>query len=392
MDSFYLSWKYICHNKARTATLVACITLIAFLPLALDLLLDRSEEQLMSRAESTPLLVGAKGSALDLSMSTLYFGDQVPELIPMKASDKIMDADLAISVPMYVRFKARGFPIVGTTFDYFEFRKLVVEKGEMLTLLGDCIVGATVANALGLSPGSSLVSSPESLFDLTGVYPLKMKVKGILKRTYTPDDLAVFVDLKTAWIIQGLMHGHKDVKKDGDKSVILKKTDQNITANAKLFQYTEITEKNMDSFHFHGDTSSYPLTAVMVFPDDKKSGTILMGRYLSKEESLQIIKPRDVIAGLMETIFRFKNILDAVIMMVGLATLLAIILVFALSFRLRQAEIQTIFRLGCQKMTMGFIFGAEIVIIIILSGLFCAGLLFLVNFYADDLVRMVFIR
>jgi putative ABC transport system permease protein len=392
MDSLYLSWRYICHNKARTATLVACITLIAFLPLALDLLLDRSEEQLMSRAESTPLLVGAKGSALDLSMNTLYFGDQVPELIPMKASDKIMDSDLAISVPMYVRYKARGFPIVGTTFDYFEFRKLVVEKGEMLTLLGDCIVGATVANALGLSPGSSLVSSPESLFDLTGVYPLKMKVKGILKRTYTPDDIAVFVDLKTAWIIQGLMHGHKDVKKDGDKSVILKKTDQNITANAKLFQYTEITEKNMDSFHFHGDTSSYPLTAVMVFPNDKKSGTILMGRYLSKEESLQIIKPRDVIAGLMETIFRFKNILDAVIMMVGLATLLAIILVFALSLRLRQAEIQTIFRLGCQKMTMGFIFGAEIVIITILSGLFCAGLLFLVNFYADDLVRMVFIR
>ena len=392
MDSLYLSWRYICHNKARTATLVACITLIAFLPLALDLLLDRSEEQLMSQAESTPLLVGAKGSALDLSMNTLYFGDQVPELIPMKASDKIMDSDLAISVPMYVRFKARGFPIVGTTFDYFEFRKLVVEKGEMLTLLGDCIVGATVANALGLSPGSSLVSSPESLFDLTGVYPLKMKVKGILKRTYTPDDIAVFVDLKTAWIIQGLMHGHKDVKKDGDKSVILKKTDQNITANAKLFQYTEITEKNMDSFHFHGDTSNYPLTAVMVFPNDKKSGTILMGRYLSKEESLQIIKPRDVIAGLMETIFRFKNILDAVIMMVGLATLLAITLVFALSFRLRQAEIQTIFRLGCQKMTMGFIFGAEIVIITILSGLFCAGLLFLVNFYADDLVRMVFIR
>jgi putative ABC transport system permease protein len=392
MDSLYLSWRYICHNKARTATLVACITLIAFLPLALDLLLDRSEEQLMSRAESTPLLLGAKGSALDLSMNTLYFGDQVPELIPMKASDKIMDSDLAISVPMYVRFKARGFPIVGTTFDYFEFRKLVVEKGEMLTLLGDCIVGATVANALGLSPGSSLVSSPESLFDLTGVYPLKMKVKGILKRTYTPDDIAVFVDLKTAWIIQGLMHGHKDVKKDGDKSVILKKTDQNITANAKLFQYTEITEKNMDSFHFHGDTSNYPLTAVMVFPNDKKSGTILMGRYLSKEESLQIIKPRDVIAGLMETIFRFKNILDAVIMMVGLATLLAITLVFALSFRLRQAEIQTIFRLGCQKMTMGFIFGAEIVIITILSGLFCAGLLFLVNFYADDLVRMVFIR
>ena len=168
MDSLYLSFRYLCHNKARTATVVACITLIAFLPLALDLLLDKSEQQLMSRAASTPLLVGAKGSALDLSMNSLYFGDQVPELIPMEAADQIMDTDLAISVPLYVRFNARGFPIVGTTFDYFEVRKLEVEKGEMLTLLGDCVVGAKAADQLGLSPGSSIVSSPESLFDLTG--------------------------------------------------------------------------------------------------------------------------------------------------------------------------------------------------------------------------------
>ena len=392
MDSLYLSFRYLYHNKARTVTIVACITLIAFLPMSLDLLLDKSEQQLMSRAVSSPLLVGAKGSALDLSMNALYFGEQVPELISMQAADEIMDTDLAVPVPMYVRFKARGLPIVGTSFDYFELRRLEVENGEMLSHLGDCVAGFTAAQQLGLKPGSSIVSSPESLFDLTGVYPLKMKVKGILKRAYTPDDRAIFVDLKTAWIIQGLMHGHKDLEKADDKSVILKKSDQNITANAKLFQYTEITEENMASFHFHGNRSTYPITAVMVFPHDDRSKTILMGRYLSEGETLQVIQPRKVITGLMETIFRFKSILDAVITMVGLATFLAIILVFSLSFRLRQAEIQTIFKLGCRKMTMGYLLAAEICILCILSAFFCAGLLYVVNIYADDLVRMVFIR
>ncbi len=129
MDAFYLSYRYLIHNKARTATLVACITLIGFLPLALDLLLDKSEAQLMSRAVSTPLLLGAKGSALDLSMNTLYFGNQVPELITMADSDDIMDSGLAVAVPMYVRFKARGFPVVGTSFDYSDYRNLEVEKG-----------------------------------------------------------------------------------------------------------------------------------------------------------------------------------------------------------------------------------------------------------------------
>ena len=80
-DSLYIAWKYLTHNKARTATLVACITLIAVLPVSLELLLQESERQLLSRAESTPLAMGAKGSALDLVMNTLYFADEIPEFI-----------------------------------------------------------------------------------------------------------------------------------------------------------------------------------------------------------------------------------------------------------------------------------------------------------------------
>ena len=98
-DSFYIAWKYVRFNKIKTITLIASVTLIAFLPVCLELLLDESERQLMSRATSTPLVVGAKGSALDLLMNTLYFGDEVPELITMKASNQVMDTDLALPIP-----------------------------------------------------------------------------------------------------------------------------------------------------------------------------------------------------------------------------------------------------------------------------------------------------
>jgi putative ABC transport system permease protein len=391
-NTLYIAWKYIRYNKIKTATLIACITLISFLPLCLELLLNESERQLMSRAVSTPLVVGARGSSLDLVMNTLYFGDEVPELISMEASDRVMDADLAVPIPLYVRFRTRGAPIVGTTLDYFDFRGLKVAEGNPLTMLGDCVVGASAAEALGLKPGDSLVSSPENLFDLAGVYPLKMKVAGILERKHTSDDLAVFVDLKTAWIIQGLMHGHEDVTKTRDQSVILKQTEGNVTANAKLFQYTEITEENMDSFHFHGDSSVYPITAVIAVPYDTKSGTILRGRYLSGEETHQIAKPEEVIDGLLQNIFRIKNVLDAVIVVVGLATVLAVVLVFALSLRLRQREIQTIFKLGCSRMTIARLLAAEIFIIVLSSGLLCGAMVFAVNLFANDLVRVMFIR
>jgi len=160
-DSFYIAWKYIGCNKIKTTVLVACITLVSFLPFALQLLLNESERQLMSRAVETPLVVGKKGSALDLVMNTLYFGDDVPELMTMAATDRIADADLALPIPVYVRFQARGNPIVGTSLDYFEFRGLKIAQGRQLAVLGDCILGAVVAESLALKPGDSLVLAGE---------------------------------------------------------------------------------------------------------------------------------------------------------------------------------------------------------------------------------------
>ena len=222
IDSFYLGWQYLRYNKIKTFILVTCITIIAALRLSLEILINESERQLALRAESSPLLIGAKGSALDLVMNSLYFGDEVPEAITMEAAEQVMDTDLAAPIPLFVRFKARDFPIVGTSLDYFDFRNLKFAQGEMFVMLGQCVIGAEVARKLNLEPGDHIVSSPETLFNIAGVYPLKMNITGVLVPTHSPDDLAVFVDIPTAWVINGLGHGHQDVTKTTDSSVILK--------------------------------------------------------------------------------------------------------------------------------------------------------------------------
>ncbi len=84
--------------------------------------------------------------------------------------------------------------------------------------------------------------------------------------------------------------------------------------------------------------------------------------------------------------------LDAVISVVALATILAIVPVLALSLRLRRHEIQTIFRVGCNRMTIERLLTAEISIIVLVSGTLCGVMFFLVSHLANDLVRMLFIR
>ena len=52
MDSLYIAWKYISYNKKKTIILICCITIIAALPLSLEVLLNESERQLAGREET----------------------------------------------------------------------------------------------------------------------------------------------------------------------------------------------------------------------------------------------------------------------------------------------------------------------------------------------------
>ena len=92
-----------------------------------------------------------------------------------------------------------------------------------------------------------------------------------------------------------------------------------------------------------------------------------------KQKEIRVMKkiwakePEKIITGLLQNIFRIKNVLDAVISLVALAMILSIVLVFTLSLRLRQREIQTIFKLGCSRMTITRLLTSEISIIAFLS-------------------------
>ncbi len=383
----YLAWRYLAYHRWKTGILVTSITLILYLPVGLRVLVDQSSKQLTARAGATPLLIGAKGSPLNLVLNTLYFGSDHPE--PLKYGEAIREdqADLAESIPMYVRYRSRTHPIVGTTFEYFSFRGLRIASGRDLALLGECVVGSRVAGKLGIGPGGHVVSSPENVFDLAGVYPLKMPVVGVLEFSDGPDDDAIFVDLKTAWIIEGLGHGHQDLTKREAAGAVLSREGNRVTANASVVQYTEITPENLDSFHFHGDLSEYPITALITRPRDRKSSALLQGRYQGGEERAQIVRPLAVMEGLLDTILTVQKFVIAGAILVGVATLASAALVFLLSLRLRKREIQTLFKIGGSRLAVGAVMASEIVAVLVSSAVLAGGLTLLTRVFGALAIR-----
>src|SRR5208282_3215750 len=208
-----LALRYLLFNKIKTAIMVFSIAVAVFLPLAVNLLVRDYQRGLLARAEATPLIAGAPGSRLDLVLHALYFRGKPAHDLTMGDVATINESGLALGIPILEKHSARGFPIVGTSLEYFDFRGLRVAQGAGLTRVGDCVLGATVAEKLGLQPGGKLMSDPENVFDLAGSYPINLHIQGVLAPAGTADDGAIFADYKTEWIILGIMHGHEDVAK-----------------------------------------------------------------------------------------------------------------------------------------------------------------------------------
>jgi putative ABC transport system permease protein len=369
----FLALRYLRFNRIKTCILVFSIAVAVFLPLAVNLLVRDYQRDLLARAVTTPLVAGAGGSRLDLVLHALYFRGSPAHDLTMADVDTMNASGLALGIPLLVKHSARGLPIVGTSLEYFDFRCLRIAAGDGLTRLGDCLLGAVAAEKLKLHPGQQLMSDAENVFDLAGSYPLNMRVKGILAATGTGDDNAVFVDLKTEWLILGLMHGHQDAA-TADQSLLLSSNADNITASAAILPFQEVATSNAALFHLHGELGACPVSAIVVVPHNDKAAAILRGRYQEPKSAVQLIVPKAVVAETMELVFRVKRFFDAQSLLVGVAMALLLALVVLLSVRLRRGEMETMFKVGCGRGRIISLLTTEIVIVFALGSIIAIAL------------------
>lgn len=366
-NALFLALRSLWWFRGRAATIVLCLALTIWLPLTVRILINQFRDDLVARADATPLVIGARGSRIDLALHSLYFESPPPDHTTMGESQYVQDTGFAAAIPLHVRYRTQnlngvpGVPIVGTAIEYFEFRGLSLASGTPLTTLGDCVLGASVAEQMQLKPGDTILSAPKNAFNLAGDYPLKMNIKGVLTRSHSPDDGVVFVDVKTAWIIDGIGHGHQQLNTQTDDSILLEKTESSVTASAAVLPFTEITPDNIGSFHFHGNWSDFPVSAVIALPVDRKAQTLLLGRYVTdRKQAAQCLKPASVVNDLLAIVFRIERLAWLGAMLSATVTVILLTLVLSLTVRLRAREIQTMHKLGCSRGTVAMILGTEI--------------------------------
>ena len=360
-----LAWAFLRVNWARSLILVLASSLIAGLPLGVNRLLDASEDELLGRARATPVVLGRPGGNLDLVVGSLYFQSRPDHPLTRAVLEQVRATGLGKPIPLNLGFRARGTAVVGTSLDYFGFRRLTMARGGMFAVLGDVVLGAQAARRLRLEPGDTLVSQPGDLFDLASSQQIRLKVAGILRPSGSADDDVIFTDLRTTWVMAGLGHGHQDLSAGGSADVILERSSEQITANARLPLVAEVSEQSLNRFHFHGDPQTFPISALVVMAPDRKGADRLLGRY-PQERGAEVVAlaPIRTVERLLLTTFRLRRVFNAVAVVVAAASLLLLVLLLSLSLRMRREEFRTCGRLGARRSTLLAMVAAELVLLL----------------------------
>ncbi len=114
---------------------------------------------------------------------------------------------------------------------------------------------------------------------------------------------------------------------------------------------------------------------------------MLMGRYEGDDESQQILRPVSVMGELLETVVTIQGYVVAAIAIVATATLATAALVFMLSLRLRQREIETLVKIGGARQSIAAVLASEIVVVLSLGVLLAAGLTLVTSRFGSAAIR-----
>jgi putative ABC transport system permease protein len=168
------------------------------------------------------LVVGKKGSSLQLVMNTVYYMDRPIENIPWSYYKEFLPAAqrsdgengkfapwIDKAVPVNLGDYFQGFRVVGTTPEMFGALELTPGQ-EFEFSAGDNfphdeyftgVIGSTVAQQTGLRVGDTF--RPTHAADDGHVHEEQFRITGILARTGTPIDRAVYVNIEGFYLLKG---------------------------------------------------------------------------------------------------------------------------------------------------------------------------------------------
>ena len=211
MNLIKLSYSYL---RRRALNTLLNVLLLSFGIATITILLLFSyqlEDNLYKNAEGIDVVVGAKGSPIQLILSSIYHIDNPTGNIELSEAKQLMSHPMiASATPLALGDNYLGYRIVGSTTDYLDKFSATLREGTLWDHEFELVLGAGVASNEGLQIGDRIVSSHGFSEAGHAHDDHDLVVVGILEPTGTIVDRLILAGVETMWGI------HTEHEEDDD--------------------------------------------------------------------------------------------------------------------------------------------------------------------------------
>ena len=204
-----IAWKNIIHKPLNTA-LCICLLLFGVGIISVLLLIQHQLEHKFQRdLKNIDLVVGAKGSPLQLVLSAVYHLDAPTGNIKLADANKLMKSPLVEeAIPLAYGDSYRGFRILGTTTDYINKYDAKFKEGRAFSKSMEGVIGADIAEKVGLKLGDTFLGTHGEVKEGHVHEDHPYTVVGILEKTNTVLDRLILSNVESVWQV----HSHVEPK------------------------------------------------------------------------------------------------------------------------------------------------------------------------------------
>ncbi|TXB61789.1 ABC transporter permease [Phaeodactylibacter luteus] len=219
MNILRLSWKNLTNKPLNMGLSLVLFGLGVGLISLLLVLNDQLQEKFSKNLAGVDLVVGAKGSPLQLILSSMYHIDaptgniNISDAAPfLRPGHPIIES----AIPLSLGDSYRGHRIVGTEPAFLALYGAVLAEGAMWQRTMEVVAGAGVASKLGLSIGDTFKSSHgfDQNEDLVHEDAESFKIVGILEPTGAVADQLLLTRFSSLWAVHE-SHDHESHDHEG---------------------------------------------------------------------------------------------------------------------------------------------------------------------------------
>lgn len=211
MNIFQLVWKNITQQWGSTLLSIILTAFGVAILVSIYITSDTFEKQLDNNSKQVDLVVGAKGSPLQLILSTLYHIDNPTGNIKLSEAEKLKENPfIETAVPISLGDNFKGHRIIGTDTSYMGLYELSLAEGKLWAKSFEIVLGSETARKHQLKLGDQ-IHSAHGLAENAHVHDEHpFTVVGILKPSGSVVDNLILCDLQSVWDVHGINHDDHD--------------------------------------------------------------------------------------------------------------------------------------------------------------------------------------